>query len=69
MPKTKRAPADKHGAVAIHCVTEVPACLSPTGQPIRVGESLTAVRAFWGNGEGHFELLNGGTVPDIFFED
>lgn len=51
------------------CTTRVPACLSPTGQAIEVGEVMEYKRIVFRNGESHIVLANGKQVPDCFFDN
>lgn len=49
------------------CLRTVPACLSPTKQPIEVGQKLEYTKIFFDNGEPHLKLPNGDRVPSVFF--
>ena len=50
------------------CVFPVPACLSPTGAVIEVGQKLEYVRCANQCGEGLLVLADGRRVPEIFFD-
>ena len=49
------------------CKRAVPACLSPTKQPIGVGQKVEYTKIFFDNGEHHLKLANGDRVPSVFF--
>lgn len=50
------------------CTRRVPSILSPTGEPIEVGESIDYLRLAFRNGENHLVLANGQDVPHVFFD-
>ena len=49
------------------CRTQVPSCLSPTKESIEVGQELAYTKIFFDNGEHHLKLIDGKTVPSVFF--